>query len=477
MGIGPGLEGFSPRGRTVTPVTTPSDHGLALAEPDLRALLAVLRRRWLIILLVTAVAVAVAVVITLARTGTYRAETQLIVTDGAGATPATFSRTLRELVRSNVVAQNVIQDLRLDLTAGQLLDKLSVVSDAGSAVVTIRADDTSRARAQQIAQEAGLVFAQLVKQRFAEASANPTSIASGPTVTVFDPAHSTPGKVSPNTWRDIGIGAVLGVLLGLLAGFLRDALDARIRGREDAAAAFGVAVLGEIGRPGRKTHPLEGDIEALGALRASLQLLGRQRSLKTILVTSAGSSGSALPVAAGLAGAYARSGARVALVEADVRHPSLAGPLALGSSSPGLVEVLYGSSLEGAVRAFPVVSGEIDVLLSGARVSGAEADVLGTPATAVLLDRLAASYDVVVIGAPPLAAGADALELARYVDGTLVVVRPGQTAPADGARLRALLAGVGLELLGVVLSDTEKIRTPRRLPLPGRRGRSAFESQ
>lgn len=452
-------------------MTASTESGLALAEPDLRDQLAVLRRRWLLALVVAAVAAGVAVAVTLVRTDVYRAETKLIVSGASGTPPATFSRTLRDLVLSNIVAQNVVQDLRLDMSSARLLGKLSVTAETGSAVVTIRADDSSRARALQIAQEAGLVFTQLVKQRYAEVSADPTKVGTGPSVTIFDPAHGLPGQVSPNIWRDIGVGSGLGVLLGLLAAFLRDTFDRRLRGRQDTAQAFAAPVLGEIPRSARRVHLLEGDIASFSALRAALQLLALRRPLKTLLVTSAGSAAAAVPVAAGLAGAYARSGARVVLVEADVRNPSLVGPLALGSSAPGLVDVLYGSSVEGALRGFPVVQGEIDVLLAGNEVSGVEADVLGSAATGDLIDRLAGSYDIVVIAAPPLTLGADALELARLVDGTLVVARPGHTSEAEASHVRELLAGVGLELLGVVLSETERIRAPRLLARPGSRAR------
>ena len=70
---------------------------------------------------------------------------------------------MRELVLSNIVAQNTIHDLRLTTSSGDMLDKLSVDADSASSVITIRADDPSRARAQQIAQEASLVFTQLVR--------------------------------------------------------------------------------------------------------------------------------------------------------------------------------------------------------------------------------------------------------------------------------------------------------------------------
>ena len=456
-------------------VTSSSESGLELAGPDLRAQVAVLRRRWLLIVAVTAVAAGVAAAVTYARTPLHRAETKVLVAQGGNAGSVAFARTLKDLVRSNIVAQNVVQDLRLQLSAGRLLDKLSVVADPSSAVITIRADDRSRARAQQIVQETALVFVQLVKQRFAELSPDPAQAAlAAPTATVFDPAHALDGQLEPDPARDIGIGAGLGLLLGLLGAFLRDALDRRLRSRDVAAAAFALPVLATVQAGSDKRRSLDGDVEGLATLRSSLQLLALRRPLCTLVVTgaTAGVEPVAGLVAAGLATAYARAGSRAILVECDVRRPLLGDALGLGASSPGLTDVIAGAELAGAVRSAPAAAGQVAVLLAGTPSAGAAADILGGVAAATLIDRLSGSYDIVVLAAPALLGGADALELARLADGTLVVGRLGRTTLDEAHQVRDLLAGIGLEPLGVVLAAASRGRSARKVG-SGRRAGSA----
>ncbi len=427
------------------------ESGLELAGPDLRAQVDVLRRRWLLVIVVTALAAAVAAVVTLVREPIHRAETKLIVTQTAGTSQATFARTMRELVLSNIVAQNIIQDLRLTTSSGDMLDKLSVDADSASSVITIRADDPSRARAQQIAQEAALVFTQLVRQRFAELGVDPAGSA-GPSITVFDPAHVLPGQVEPDAARDIGIGAALGLLLGLLAAFVRDHLDRRLRTRDGAARAFGLPVLVTIRRPGRKARGIDGDLDSFVALRGSLQLIAQRMSLRVIVVASAGDA-SADPVATGLAAAYARTGARTALVEADLSDPRLGEHIGLGSGAPGLAEVVHGAALDRSLRLVPTGESEVAVLLAGAPADGVEADLLGGNGAADVVDRLAGTYDVIVISAPPLTRGGVALELARLADGTLVVARLGRTSTDDAAHVRDLSEALGFQPLGLVLTE------------------------
>ena len=440
------------------------DRGLELAGADLRAQLAVLRRHWLLIVAVTAIAAGAAAACAFVRTPVHRAEAKLLLSQGGTATSPAVTRTLENLVRSNVVAQNVVQDLQLKESAGSLLEKISVVADPGSAVLTIRVDDPSRAHAQELVQQTALVFVQLVKQRFAELSPDPAKAAAiTPTVAVFDPAYALRGQVDPDPPRDIGIGAGLGLLLGLLGAFLREHLDRRLRSREAVAAAFGLPVLADVRFAGGKRGVPEGDLEALATLRASLQLLALRRPLRTLVVTGVGGDASAGSlaglVAVGLAAAYARAGSRTILVECDVRRPRLGDSLGLGAGSPGLSDVIAGGELSGALRTAPVAGGHIAVLLGGEPGNGAAADVLGSTAAATLVDRLAGTYDVVVLAAPGLLAGADALELARLADGTLVVGRTGRITADEAREVRDRLAGLGLEPLGVVLAGAGRGRS------------------
>lgn len=440
-------------------VTSSPASGLELTGPDLRAQIGVIRRHWLLILAVTAVAAGVAAAVTYARPPLYRAEAKLLLSQGGTASSAAVTRTLADLVRSNIVAQNVVQDLRLSESAGQVLAKISVVADPGSAVLTIRVDDRRRAHAQELVQQTALVFVQLVKQRFAELSPDPAKAAQlTPTVALFDPAYALRGQIEPDPPRDIGIGAGLGLLLGLLGAFLREHLDRRLRSRDAVAAAFGLPVLADVRVAGGKRWTPEGDIDALATLRASLQLLALRRPLRTLVVTGVGGDASAASlgglVAAGLAAAYARAGSRTILVECDIREPRLGEALGLGSGSPGLAEVIAGTELARALRSAPVAGGEIAVLLGGDPEQGAAADILGSAAAATLVDRLAGSYDVVVLAAPGLLGGADALELARLADGTLVVGRIGRTTADEACEVRGLLADLGLEPLGVVLAGS-----------------------
>jgi len=159
----------------------------------------------------------------------YRSETAFVVQRaGEPVVVGTTSgdalvQTINDLLDSNIVTQVVIRNLNLDETSAQFDSHLEVTSD-GSAVLRVTVDNPDQTKATQIAQELGIVFTQIVQDRFGQA-AQPVQ------VVVFDPAHDV-GQVSPPKHRDLLWGVLLGALAGLLVGNLL-----LTRRHRDAAAA------------------------------------------------------------------------------------------------------------------------------------------------------------------------------------------------------------------------------------------------
>src|SRR5437763_14514517 len=173
-----------------------------------------LRARWLLALALVAAGVAVGVlgafVYSLTENKVYRARTSLIAQVGTRPVTGGVLRTIRNLVDTDIVAQNVIRNQNLTETSAHF-DKRLHVSTAGS-VITVDVDAGSQAEAVKLAQELSLVFTQLVRDRFG-------SGADAAAVTIFDPAHGV-GQISPRVGRELGWGALFGGLLGLLVANL-----------------------------------------------------------------------------------------------------------------------------------------------------------------------------------------------------------------------------------------------------------------
>jgi capsular exopolysaccharide synthesis family protein len=451
----------------------------------LRHYVEVVRRRKWIILAVLVAAIGAAATFSALQQPRYRAETKIVVGQGNSLFQPTvssavqpFTATMGDLVRSRVVAVDAINRLGLRLSPQTLLSKLSVSINPQTAVVKISVDDRDPERARQLAGAVADAFTSLVKDRFGKPEQPLPGVTVQPplTATIWDPSHVQPGRVAPRPKQNIAIAAALGLVLALLAGFLVEHFDRRLRSRESVEEHFGVPVIGQIpfdtqGRRTRRTTVARSSgagAEAFRAVRANLQYLGVERPLRTVLVTSAAPQQGKTTVTAGLATAIARSGATTIAVEGDLRQPRLHEPFGVARSERGLTSVLVGAAaLDDVVVQVPLPVTAQDgrreqatatvALLPSGPLPPNPSELLSSTQMRELLERLGESYDYVLIDSPPLLAVADALELARIVDGVVLTARRNRSTTDEAREVRALVERLAIHLVGVVFTD---IRSP-----------------
>jgi capsular exopolysaccharide synthesis family protein len=191
--------------------------------------------------------------------------------------------------------------------------------------------------------------------------------------------------------------------------------------------------------------------EQLRTLRSRLYQARENRPLKTVLVTSAMPGEGKTFVCANLAYAMARqSERRVLLLDADLRSPSLH-TLVGAPPEPGLAAYLRGeATVDRILQRGPR---ENLFLIPGGKPAPNPAELLEGGKLKNLLALLAPLFDWILLDSPAAAPVSDALHLAGWCDGVLLVVQGGKT-PYD------LVQGVTRELrekrmLGVVLNRTE----------------------
>ena len=204
---------------------------------------------------------------------------------------------------------------------------------------------------------------------------------------------------------------------------------------------------------------------AFGVLAASLDP-GAAGSPRIILVSSALPAEGKSFVATGIALALARMGRRVLIVDADLCAPTQHLAFQV-KGTPGLAQLCDGLARRGV---------EDMVQRSGAGVAVLPAGWAGglpamSPAAEELLTAKLRSvgYSVVVIDAPPVLAGSDALRLSRIANDTLITVRSGVTRERDLQEALDLLRRQGTPATGIILND----HTDPRYPV-GAYGRAAY---
>ena len=279
--------------------------------------------------------------------------------------------------------------------------------------------------------------------------------------------EATPAKApfEPNLTRNAAIALGVGLLLGIGLAFVREQLDDTVTSRgELEVATGGVPVLALVPRSGdRRDKGPVGLVtlqesatpaaEAYRALRTSLQFLGVERELHTILVTSPGAGDGKSTTVANLAVAIAQAGRTCGVVCGDLRRPAIHRLLGAGEH-PGLTTVLLGEV--GVEHAFqPVADVPGLAVLGPGTLPPNPSELLSGDAAAKALAAAAEAYDVLLIDAPPVLPVTDPLVLAQHVDGVVLVADARHTGLADVREAWQRLAQVGAPLVGTVLNGAD----------------------
>ncbi|HET8897220.1 MAG TPA: polysaccharide biosynthesis tyrosine autokinase [Rhodanobacteraceae bacterium] len=275
-------------------------------------------------------------------------------------------------------------------------------------------------------------------------------------ISVVDRAMVPAGRYSPSLKRNLGLGILLGLMLGVGLALLLEYLDNTIKTPQDVEHLLKLGVLGIIPKLGKQRpdealeDPRSAFSESYRSVRTALQFSTERGVPKILLLTSTKSGEGKSTSALTLARSFAQLGKRVLLVEADLRNPGLGRAMGL-STATGLSSLLAGAApLSQALTHTDDPC--LDVLLSGP-LPPSPTELLAGVKFVSLMTVAANKYDQIIIDGPPVLGIADAPILANVATGTLLVVQAGvtQIQPAQTAikRLRMTRA----RLVGCLLTQ------------------------
>ena len=291
-------------------------------------------------------------------------------------------------------------------------------------------------------------------------------------LTVIERATPSASASSPKPIRNTAIGAFAGLLLGLGLALVREQQDRRVRNSKELEKAFGLPVLANVpeskvlgsrSNMGHDLPPFEAD--GFRMLRTNLRYVERDREIDSVLITSPVVDEGKSTIAFHLAAASAATGAKVLLIEADIRKPMLAEMLGLPPEE-GLSKVLAGerSSLDDVCHEVLLAQRTdgrgssppaMDVVLAGESVPDAS-ELIESERMRELIKEARRNYSLVVIDTPPAGLVSDAIPLMSQVSAVVVVGRIGRVTSEEANRLRDQLQKVGAPTVGVVANFTNE---------------------
>lgn len=426
--------------------------------------LAALRKHWLVVAVLAVLGFGAAYAWSQTLPPSYRTTSSVYVT-----VPQTTS--VGELVQGSTYAQASIESYAQLATKPYVLDpvidRLDLDTDARSLARSVTATSPLNSKILEISAVAGdpdkaAAIANAVSSQLATAveDLEGEGADGAPNVEITLVAQAAPPSYafSPNTRLNAATGLAAGLVLGVVLALARTVLDTRVRSLRDVRRVTGTAVLSTVrfDRKRRKAplamvdDPFGDRAEAYRKLRTNLRFLTVAGPSRSMVVTSSLPTEGKSTAAINLAIAMAEGGARVVLVDADLRRPSVARYLGL-EGSVGLTTTLIGEArFDDVVQ--PWGDGTLHVLPAG-QVPPNPSELLDSPAMAELLRDLGERYDVVILDSAPLLPVTDAAVLSRMTDGALVVVGCRRVHRAQLQDALTSLAAVEARVLGLLLNQ------------------------
>ncbi|MEE9276659.1 MAG: polysaccharide biosynthesis tyrosine autokinase [bacterium] len=310
--------------------------------------------------------------------------------------------------------------------------------------------------------------------------------------------RDNPPQLGVNTF----VGALLGLIVGVVFAFVLETMDTSIGAIEDVESYLEVPVLGVIpildleelereylennpDRGGRFAAEMYGRLvthfvprspisEAYRSFRTQMDFISLERGGNTFVITSSTPGEGKTTTAINFAITYAQTNKRTLLMDGDMRKPTVYRVFGI-DREPGLTEILLGNNtLDDSVRTMTdIMLGKFDMedimltpgldnlnILTCGHIPPNPAELLNSPRMAEFLEELREQFDIIVIDTPPLLPVTDAAILGARVDGCIIVYKVGAIARGALKRAKIQLENVRAPVWGVVLNAMRAETSP-----------------
>ncbi|MER2036801.1 MAG: Wzz/FepE/Etk N-terminal domain-containing protein [Solibacillus sp.] len=209
----------------------------------------IIRKRLLLIIILMILSIGIAIGISFyLLTPLYQANTQILVNQNSGPeevyswqtteTDLRLINTYNVIITSPVILTPVIEELKLNMTPGQLMNQISVSSESESKVVNIGVLNSDPELAVNISNTVAEVFKEQIPKLMSVDNITILSVAK---------LSDIPNPVKPNKTLNIAIGAIIGFMLGIGVAILLEILDATVKNESDIEELIGLPVIGVVG--------------------------------------------------------------------------------------------------------------------------------------------------------------------------------------------------------------------------------------
>lgn len=358
------------------------------------------------------------------------------------------------LTTTEAVLAPAAESLGTGITAQELAGKITASVPTNTSFINITAQDGNAQMAAAMANAVAASLSEVVGHSlYSDSAQSPIKL------TIVQPAVAPSSPTTPKVKMNIAIGFFVSLFLAILVALLKDLFSTRIHDESELESFIGAPIIGRIpqteelkdtvpvimNEPG---SPIAEDFRRIGTNLSFFTPVSGTNS-KLVIVSSVGVNEGKTTVCANLAAALAETGSSVLLIDADLRHPSIAKKLEIDGSA-GLVHVLSRqATVKDVVQKY--WKSNFHVMPAGPTPPNA-AMLLNSPLMEELIAQALRQYDYVIVDTAPMIVANEAAIFAKQGGGLVLVSRCGYTLKRQLRDIMVELDNLEVSLTGFVVN-------------------------
>lgn len=358
------------------------------------------------------------------------------------------------LATTESVLQPVIDDLGLTMTVKQLAAQLTVTNPSQTAFVNITVENDSAQQAASIANAVAKSLSSVVQTSlYASDQKSPVKLS------VVQQAYEPTSPSSPKVALNMAIGIVAGVILGVFVALIKDMLSTHIQEAHDLQEIIDAPIMGRIPSdesldksvPVMVSAPSSPIAEEYRRIRTNLSFTQPVEGTKSrlVVISSVSPNEGKTTTSCNIAATLAENGASVLLIDADLRHPSVANKLSLEGNA-GLTHVLSGqAAVKDVVQRY--WKPNLHIMPAGPKPPNASS-LLNSLTMKELIRQALTQYDYVLVDTSPMIVANDAAIFGAMGNGIVLVSGRGVTDKRELRDIAAQLDNLGVSVTGLVFN-------------------------
>ena len=361
-----------------------------------------------------------------------------------------LGETYKPIVKSRKIAEEIKKNLNLEEDYNAISNSIDINSVSGPVMnITVKNADPKVAR--EIANEVPVVFGEELEK-----------ISKVDGVQVIDEALMPTQPISPNKFRNLAIGGIIGVVIAIFVVLLLDYFDNKVKTPEDLENTLDIPLLGVVpfeNEEERKNYegnvtiignPKSSASEAYRNTRTNIQFSNLDENLNVIAVTSSKPSEGKSTMISNIGAAFGNlENKKVLIIDCDLRNPSIHRMFGL-SNAIGLTDVLIGNKTFKQCAQNTEVK-NLKVLTTG-NIPNNPAEILNSNRMRSFLEETKEHFDYVFIDTPPIGIVSDAGIVSTYSDGIILVAASNEVDDNVIKLSKDRLVKVNANIIGCILN-------------------------